>query len=79
LITGYILANLYINTQILHVNLILFNILMSQRAMLPLRLKAIIPIMIREDWLGSYRDLSGVEKALSRLFFMFNRGVFVVI
>jgi acyl carrier protein phosphodiesterase len=23
--------------------------------------------MIRDDWLGSYRDLSGVEQALNRL------------
>ena len=23
--------------------------------------------MIREDWLGSYRDLTGVERALGRL------------
>jgi acyl carrier protein phosphodiesterase len=44
-----------------------YDILITHRAMLPVRLKTIIPVMIREDWLGSYRDLSGVEKALSRL------------
>jgi acyl carrier protein phosphodiesterase len=44
-----------------------YDILMIHRAMLPLRLKTMIPIMIREDWLGSYRELSGVEKTLSRL------------
>ena len=40
---------------------------MANRAMLPARLKTMIPVMIREDWLGSYRDLSGVEKTLGRL------------
>jgi acyl carrier protein phosphodiesterase len=40
---------------------------MTHSAMLPGRLQTLIPVMIREDWLGSYRDLSGVEKALSRL------------
>ena len=44
-----------------------YEILMTHRATLPGRLEAMVPVMIREDWLGSYRDLSGVEKALSRL------------
>jgi acyl carrier protein phosphodiesterase len=44
-----------------------YDILMTHRRLLPARLKTMIPVMIREDWLGSYRDLSGVEKALSRL------------
>jgi acyl carrier protein phosphodiesterase len=44
-----------------------YDILMTHRMLLPARLKTMIPVMIREDWLGSYRDLSGVEKALSRL------------
>jgi acyl carrier protein phosphodiesterase len=44
-----------------------YDILMTHRAMLPARLEAMLPVMIREDWLGSYRDLSGIEKTLNRL------------
>ena len=44
-----------------------YDILKSHQAMLPKRLQAIIPFMIRDDWLGSYGDLDGVEKALGRL------------
>jgi len=44
-----------------------YDILMTHSAMLPARLEAMVPVMIREDWLGSYRDLTGVEKALNRL------------
>jgi acyl carrier protein phosphodiesterase len=45
----------------------IYDILMAHKAVLPARLVAMIPVMIREDWLGSYQDLMGVEKALSRL------------
>lgn len=44
-----------------------YEILKTQQAMLTERLQAMIPFMIRDDWLGSYRDLSGVEQALKRL------------
>jgi len=44
-----------------------YDILMTHSAMLPARLEAMVPVMIREDWLGSYRELTGVEKALNRL------------
>lgn len=44
-----------------------YDILMTHRAGLPARMEAMVPVMIREDWLGSYRDLIGVEKALRRL------------
>lgn len=44
-----------------------YDILLAPGAMLPERLRAMIPVMIREDWLGSYRDLQGVEQALNRL------------
>ncbi len=44
-----------------------YDILKTHQAMLPERLQAMIPFMIRDDWLGSYRDLSGVEQALERL------------
>jgi acyl carrier protein phosphodiesterase len=44
-----------------------YGILRARKAMLPKRLRAIMPIMIREDWLGSYRGLVGVELTLGRL------------
>jgi acyl carrier protein phosphodiesterase len=44
-----------------------YDILMTHRATLPARMEAMVPVMISEDWLGSYQDLMGVEKALSRL------------
>ncbi len=44
-----------------------YDILLTYGAMLPERLRAMIPVMIREDWLGSYQDLQGVEQALNRL------------
>ena len=44
-----------------------YEVLITHRATLPARLEAMVPVMIREDWLGSYRDLIGVEKALRRL------------
>ncbi len=45
----------------------IYDILMAHRTALPARMAAMVPVMIREDWLGSYQDLMGVEKALSRL------------
>jgi acyl carrier protein phosphodiesterase len=44
-----------------------YEILKTHQAILPERLQAMIPFMIRDDWLGSYRDLNGVEQALKRL------------
>lgn len=44
-----------------------YDILTANRPALPARLKAMVPVMINEDWLGSYQDLTGVEKALGRL------------
>jgi acyl carrier protein phosphodiesterase len=44
-----------------------YDILMTHRATLPARMEAMVPVMIREDWLDSYRNLIGVEKALNRL------------
>ncbi|MBW2437124.1 MAG: ACP phosphodiesterase [Desulfobacterales bacterium] len=44
-----------------------YDILKTHQSMLPKRLQAMIPSMIRDDWLGSYRDLTGVEQALKRL------------
>ena len=44
-----------------------YNILLTHRTALPKRLAAMVPVMVSQDWLGSYQDLGGVEKALSRL------------
>jgi len=44
-----------------------YNILMIRRKTFPARLAAMVPVMIKEDWLGSYEDLRGVEKAMKRL------------
>ena len=51
-----------------------YEILMTHRALLPARLEAMVPVMIHEDWLGSYRDLIGVEKALRRLSVRVTKG-----
>ena len=44
-----------------------YDILKTHHLMLPKRLRSMLPFMIRDDWLGSYRNLSGVEHALKRL------------
>ena len=44
-----------------------YDLLKTHQAMLPERLQAMIPFMVRDDWLGSYRDLNGVKQALLRL------------
>ena len=51
-----------------------YDILLDHKALFPARLQAIVPVMICEDWLGSYRDLRGVEQALSRLSKRITRG-----
>jgi acyl carrier protein phosphodiesterase len=45
----------------------IYDILAAHKTVLPARLAARVPAMICEDWLGSYRDLTGVERALGRL------------
>ena len=44
-----------------------YAVLAAHREILPERFRAMLPVMIREDWLGSYQDLRGVELALNRL------------
>ena len=51
-----------------------YGILRAPGAMLPERLRAMVPVMIREDWLGSYKDLQGVDLALNRLSKRITRG-----
>lgn len=44
-----------------------YDILKTHQLMFPKRLRKMIPFMIRDDWLGSYRNLRGVGQALGRL------------
>lgn len=44
-----------------------YTLLASQADLLPKKLAEILPCMRRDDWLGSYRELSGVSLALDRM------------
>jgi acyl carrier protein phosphodiesterase len=44
-----------------------YSVLEKNRALLPDRLQAILPRMIRQNWLGCYRSLEGVELTLARI------------
>jgi acyl carrier protein phosphodiesterase len=44
-----------------------YRTLDSQSALLPPRLATIAPHMIRQDWLGSYVDYAGVDRAIRRM------------
>ena len=35
--------------------------------LMPERMQRTVKYMVREDWLGSYRDLAGIDVALNRL------------
>ncbi len=44
-----------------------YAILMRHRASLPERLQRILPHMMGDDWLGSYRELQAIDRALNGL------------
>ncbi len=44
-----------------------YALLQQQSACLPPRLQQALPVMIRQDWLGSYATWEGVELALARV------------
>ena len=44
-----------------------YSCLASGMELMPARMQRTVMYMIREDWLGSYRDLSGIDTALNRL------------
>ena len=44
-----------------------YRALEAKRAMLPERLRRMLPYMVGQDWLGSYRELAGVEMAVARV------------
>ena len=41
--------------------------LQTNQKLLPPRLQNILPLMVRENWLLSYKNIDGVEKALNRI------------
>lgn len=51
-----------------------YTILDKNRAMLPERLRRILPCMISENWLESYAQLNGVSEALDRITARLSRG-----
>jgi acyl carrier protein phosphodiesterase len=44
-----------------------YDILRRYEPVFPDRLRVLMPRMIRENWLGAYKELSGVERALNRM------------
>jgi len=44
-----------------------YDALTQHQSMLPEKLAEALPRMIEQDWLGSYRDFSGVEVAIQRI------------
>jgi acyl carrier protein phosphodiesterase len=44
-----------------------YSILLMNKAILPAQLNDIVPIMIQQDWLTSYQELSGFEIAIYRI------------
>ncbi|MEB3293027.1 MAG: ACP phosphodiesterase [Synechococcales bacterium] len=46
---------------------LVYQALQTHQEILPTRLQAALPFMIRQDWLGSYRSLSGVALTLQRI------------
>ena len=50
-----------------------YRTLEHHSSILPDNLQRLLPLMMSEDWLGSYADLSGVAKALARISLRFKR------
>ncbi len=44
-----------------------YRILLDHQALLPVRLREVLPRIVAEDWLVSYRWLEGVERTFARL------------
>jgi acyl carrier protein phosphodiesterase len=51
-----------------------YSVLGQNRTLLPKRLQYILPRMVSEDWLGSYRSLNAVGKTLDRIAGRLSRG-----
>lgn len=59
--------SMYSDTPVEHLIARFYQALLDRRAMLPERLGRMLPYMVEHDWLGSYRDFSGVEIAVDRV------------
>jgi acyl carrier protein phosphodiesterase len=57
----------YSNIQLLGFSQNVYKLLQANQDTLPESLKLILPNMISEDWLTSYREFRGVENALNRI------------
>jgi acyl carrier protein phosphodiesterase len=44
-----------------------YSILLRNTDILPTKLGDIVPLMVQQDWLGSYQEFSGFEKAIVRI------------
>jgi acyl carrier protein phosphodiesterase len=44
-----------------------YRALQERQALLPERVQRMLPHMVRHDWLGSYREFSGIEIAIERV------------
>ena len=44
-----------------------YRALLENRALLPQRLAEIVPMIVDENWLGSYRDIAGFETTVRRI------------
>lgn len=42
-----------------------YRLLLNNTDILPERFRHILPVMVEEDWLGSYRTLDGIERSLN--------------
>jgi acyl carrier protein phosphodiesterase len=51
-----------------------YQILVENQKILPLKLQGAIPRMVKEDWLGSYQTLEGISLTLTRIGRRFKRG-----
>ncbi|MEH2230408.1 MAG: ACP phosphodiesterase [Nostoc sp.] len=57
----------YSNIELFHFSQHVYNVLQSNQDLLPESLKLILPSMISQDWLTSYREVAAVENALKRI------------
>jgi acyl carrier protein phosphodiesterase len=51
----------------------IYDLLKDNENLLPDGLKSVVPRMVEEDWLGSYKEVEGVGKALDRIARRFKR------
>lgn len=57
----------YSATPLPHFAAQVYSLLMRERDALPERLQRVLPYMVEQDWLSSYRDVAAVASALDRM------------